>query len=542
MSYIHEEEVGRIVGEATSTQFIFVSNRDRYPPKYEYLVVKSREYVDGVLRDVDVLAQVQKIVTRSPVLSENMDVKTVELILNAGIDEVNVLGYARILGYIVEKNGRKKIYMPRRAVIPGNKVYIAPTNLLKKFFSFDEEEGLYIGNLILRQDVPVYISVNGFRRHLAILAQTGAGKSYTAGVLMEELLKKCGTIVAIDPHSDYVFLSRKRDNTRFELWDKITVYRNPNSTGRYSVDELDNVKPYTIKFSDLGYDEICNIAGIPEKFSNIRQVIRVALEELKNSGGDYDARDLYKLIEKYSRYDREALKSMKINIDAVIRSLKYIERLLRLKVFGDRSVDIMEILKPCHLADIDLSGLDDKSMDYIASRILRDIYIALRNGEFKHPVFIFIEEAHKFIPPKGVGKTYSKDIINTLAAEGRKFGAFLILISQRPCKIDSDSLSQCNSQIIMKMTNPQDQNAVRESSERVSEDLISDLPGLNPGEAIIVGEVTRIPVMVKVRERITREGGADIDVVNALKQIREKASLETMEYRVARKRGIWSEI
>ncbi|RLE69860.1 MAG: ATP-binding protein, partial [Thermoprotei archaeon] len=159
MSYIHEEEVGRIVGEATSTQFIFVSNRDRYPPKYEYLVVKSREYVDGVLRDVDVLAQVQKIVTRSPVLSENMDVKTVELILNAGIDEVNVLGYARILGYIVEKNGRKKIYMPRRAVIPGNKVYIAPTNLLKKFFSFDEEEGLYIGNLILRQDVPVYISV-----------------------------------------------------------------------------------------------------------------------------------------------------------------------------------------------------------------------------------------------------------------------------------------------------------------------------------------------------------------------------------------------
>jgi len=541
VSYIRE--VGRIVGEATSTQFIFVSNRDMYPPKYEYLVVKSREYVDGVLMEVDVLAQVQKIVMKSPILSEDMDVKTIELILNAGIDEVNVIGFAKILGYIVEKQGGKRIYMPRRAVIPGNKVYIAPSNLLKKFFSYDESEGLYIGNLILRPDVPVYISINGFRRHLAILAQTGAGKSYTAGVLMEELLKKCATIVAIDPHSDYVFLSRRKDNTRFELWDRITVYRNPNSTGRYSVDELDNVKPYTIKFSDLSYDEVCNIAGIPEKYTNIRQVIRVALEQLKRTGKEYTAKDLFNVIEKYSEFEREELKNMKISLDAVIRSLKYVERLLRLKVFGDRSVDIMEILKPCHLADIDLSGLDDKSMDYIASRILRDIYIALRDGLFRHPVFIFIEEAHKFIPPKGGPKTYSKEIINTLAAEGRKFGAFLILISQRPCKIDSDSLSQCNSQIIMKMTNPQDQIAVRESSERVSEDLINDLPGLNPGEAVIVGEVTRIPVMVKIRERITREGGADIDVVNALKQVREKISLEIgEEKKVSVKKGIWSEI
>ncbi|HDJ89398.1 MAG TPA: ATP-binding protein [Thermoprotei archaeon] len=514
-----------------------------YPPKYEYLVVKSREYVDGVLMEVDVLAQVQKIVMKSPILSEDMDVKTIELILNAGIDEVNVIGFAKILGYIVEKQGGKRIYMPRRAVIPGNKVYIAPSNLLKKFFSYDESEGLYIGNLILRPDVPVYISINGFRRHLAILAQTGAGKSYTAGVLMEELLKKCATIVAIDPHSDYVFLSRRKDNTRFELWDRITVYRNPNSTGRYSVDELDNVKPYTIKFSDLSYDEVCNIAGIPEKYTNIRQVIRVALEQLKRTGKEYTAKDLFNVIEKYSEFEREELKNMKISLDAVIRSLKYVERLLRLKVFGDRSVDIMEILKPCHLADIDLSGLDDKSMDYIASRILRDIYIALRDGLFRHPVFIFIEEAHKFIPPKGGPKTYSKEIINTLAAEGRKFGAFLILISQRPCKIDSDSLSQCNSQIIMKMTNPQDQIAVRESSERVSEDLINDLPGLNPGEAVIVGEVTRIPVMVKIRERITREGGADIDVVNALKQVREKISLEIgEEKKVSVKKGIWSEI
>jgi hypothetical protein len=55
----------------------------------------------------------------------------------------------------------------------------------------------------------------------------------------------------------------------------------------------------------------------------------------------------------------------------------------------------------------------------------------------------------------------------------------------------------------MKLTNPEDQNAVEQSSERLSADLLNDLPGLNPGESVIVGEVTRAPVMVKVRARAT---------------------------------------
>ena len=76
----------------------------------------------------------------------------------------------------------------------------------------------------------------------------------------------------------------------------------------------------------------------------------------------------------------------------------------------------------------------------------------------------------------------------------------------------------------MKLTNPQDQRAVAESSERMSQDLLNDLPGLNPGEAIIVGDLTKAPVMVKIRQRKTREGGSDIDVVALLKQARKAVS------------------
>jgi hypothetical protein len=74
------------------------------------------------------------------------------------------------------------------------------------------------------------------------------------------------------------------------------------------------------------------------------------------------------------------------------------------------------------------------------------------------------------------------------------------------------------------MTNPEDQKAIKTSSERVSEDLLEDLPGLNVGEAVVVGEVTRAPIMVKIRERRTQEGGADIDIVNKLAEARQEAT------------------
>jgi len=178
----------------------------------------------------------------------------------------------------------------------------------------------------------------------------------------------------------------------------------------------------------------------------------------------------------------------------------------------------------------DLSGLNDKVANYIAARVLREI-LALKlmqrsggDGVMKYPVFVFVEEAHRFIPDDE--ETLAKGILKRIAAEGRKFGIFLTLITQRPCKIDADALSQCNSQIIMRITNPEDQNAVRRSSERMSESLLNDLPGLNVGEAVVVGEVTRAPVMVRIRQRQTREGGADIDTVRLLREASAEAEAE----------------
>jgi hypothetical protein len=509
----NDKKVGFIVGEATTDLFYFASKIDDYPPKWEYLMVLSKEIVDGQEKEVQVLAQVERIVSASQFLSREVDFDALTRILQAQLEDLRTWGQARILGYIhfEPETKRRKVLLPRRAVIPGKPVSIAPASLLQDFYSATGEDGLHVGSLISRPDVPVYISASGFKRHLAIIAQTGAGKSYCSGVLIEELLKKGATVLVIDPHSDYVLLSQTRDGSPFAFSSRITVFRNRAATGRYR--DVGSVRPYEIAFTDLSPDEVCEIAGIRENAVNQREAVAGALKSL--GGAVYTPRDLLSVLENPTWAQDGRAKQ------AAESATKYIRRLCQLNVFATSSTSISEILKPMHASIVDLSGLEDRPMNYVASKILDDIYGAVSTGDFEFPVFVIIEEAHKFVPSRG--ETYASSIVNRIAAEGRKFGLFLVLITQRPSKINEDSLSQCNSQIIMRLTNPEDQAAVSRSSERMSAELLRDLPGLNPGEAVIVGEVTAVPVMVRVRGRETREGGADIDLVSKLKEAKAKA-------------------
>lgn len=529
------ELVGRIVEEATPEGFIFVASRESRPPKYEYVTVMSRELVGGDEREVYVLAQVIKVVSRSAAYSSDLDLEALQRVHQVGIDDANLLCKARALGFIAEEDGRKTVLMPRRAFFPGNPVYLAPDELVGEFFSYDLEEGLRVGCLVTRPSVDVYLSVNGFRRHVAVIAQTGAGKSYTVGVLLEELLRLGATAVVIDPHADYVFLSRDRDMRRHEYSDRIQVFRNPNSSGRYDPRQLDNVHELTVKFSELEPHEIASIAGIPEQWANVQQALRKAVSSLRKNGKDYTLDDLLDVLNGMSQSGRGVERA------AASRAYNRLVRLKKFKVFGDRTTSIENgILKPGFVSVLDLSGLNDASQDYIASWVLDGIFRLRRDGEFRWPVFVVVEEAHKFVPAKEKGRsTLSSAIINTIASEGRKFGVFLVLVTQRPSKIDSDSLSQCNSQIILRITNPADQRAVAAASERLSLELMEDLPGLNVGEAVIVGELTRVPVIVKVRRRLTREGGADIDLVGELRRARQALNLAPARYGVS---GVFSEV
>jgi hypothetical protein len=516
------KEVGVIIGEASSNEFFFSSKPGEMPSRWEYLLTYSEEDLDGTLKQVEVVAQTERVISASQALTKELEFDIIKKLIESGLADRKVWGKARVLGYLT---GSGDLQQPKKAVMPGKPVYMAPAGLLQRFYSYPESEAIEVGSLITRAEVPVSLSIKGFRRHLAIIAQTGSGKTYLAGIIVEELLRKGGTIIVLDPHADYVFLSRRTDGKKHELSDKMTVFRNPASTGRYSESEVGSVEPYEICFSDLDLDEIRMICRISRGSVNIINGLREALVRLKSEKAAFQPEDLSKKLLEAESWGAGSIDAK--TIDGAKAAAKYMARLIKMQVFTSASTGIDKMLRPMHLSVVDLSGLDDEASDYIVSKILSDVYEKVAEAEFEYPVFVLVEEAHRFIPVEA--NTYSKSIIKKIAAEGRKFGVFLVLVTQRPSKIHSDALSQCNSQIIMRITNPEDQAAVASSSERLGQTLLEDLPGLDKGEAVIVGEMTRAPIMAKIRKRTTREGGSDIDVVSKMKEAMDKAKQENVE-------------
>ena len=104
-------------------------------------------------------------------------------------------------------------------------------------------------------------------------------------------------------------------------------------------------------------------------------------------------------------------------------------------------------------------------------------------------------------------------MIETIAREGRKFGASLCLISQRPVNLSTTALSQCNTHIILRVTNPNDLDHIQMSSEGIDARVAKSITGLKVGEAIIVGEAVNYPVFVNIRDRksLKREKGAPLN-------------------------------
>ena len=520
------EEVGIVVGESSPSSFIFSVHPDLSDkvPRWEYVMAPlSRGFV---------IAQVQGVATYSSLLKKEMEYKALARLTAHLVEGCKHWRRARVLAYIDDINEASSSHKRvRYAVAPGTKVYLVPDHILKKLYS-GSGKTLYVGHLVTRADIKIGLSINGFRRHVAIIAQTGAGQSYLAGVIMEELLQKGGTIIVFDPHADYVRMTEPNGEWSSDLANRVTVYRVSTSISRYP--SIRNVKNLSICFSDLSLEEIFYAAGIEERFTNIRRAITQAYKILRGeveSGKrrSFTPRDLRVQLDKISADENKDSQTRK---DA-FRAISYISRLERLDIFGDETTPFSQMFVPQHLSVIDLSGLSDREADLIAYMILREIIVKKTQPEekcFKYPVFLFIEEAHRFIPPDKAGPTWSSPLIKRIAAEGRKFGIFLILISQRPSKVHQDVLSQCNSQIIMRITNPVDQKAVLEASEKLGEELFEDLPGLDKGEAIVVGDLINMPTIISVRRRKSYEGGADVNVDELLDEALRSAK-EEEEYR-----------
>jgi hypothetical protein len=170
------------------------------------------------------------------------------------------------------------------------------------------------------------------------------------------------------------------------------------------------------------------------------------------------------------------------------------------------------------LAILDLSGVPFEVLDITVGLITRFIYDSMFWGRHEtytgkgRPLLLAYEEAHNYLS-KNDNNSYSKEAVETVFKEGRKFGLGALVISQRPSEISETILAQVGTFIALRLTNSGDQSIVKNSAPDNLNSLIDLLPSLRTGEAIIVGEAIKIPSRVRIKLNVPRPTSDDPKLV-----------------------------
>jgi len=142
------------------------------------------------------------------------------------------------------------------------------------------------------------------------------------------------------------------------------------------------------------------------------------------------------------------------------------------------------------------------------------------------PILLVFEEAHNYLPSTGQSTTAARRTVERIAKEGRKYGVSIMVVSQRPTEVSETILSQCNNYVVLRLTNPLDQNYVRKLVPDTFASLTDVLPSLRQGEALIVGEAISMPLRVQIDFPNPEPNSSDIKFYEKWKQSESPTKIE----------------
>ncbi len=326
---------------------------------------------------------------------------------------------------------------PKLPFTPASPVYLARGENVRKALklSDDPSTGIYVGKL-KGLDCKVWLPIKRLGR-IFIVGKPGSGKSYTAGVIIEELLKKGIPLLVIDVHSEYSSLKVMGDVTSEEF----DVYP----------------KSYAESVVEFGDPKI-------------------------NPGAD-------------------------VSLEAL------------------ESANPEDLVVPGQCTIINLRGLLKEEQTSLVASLLERVFQAVVEGRLR-PFYCVLDEAHRFA---GRERTRATDVVRRFAQEGRKFGAGLIVITQRPQLLDTTVRGLVGTWIIHRLSDPNDMRITLESGglEGEWENVIA---WLESGEAVITGEaVEKIPIIARIRPRETKHGGEGFNPLDYIAKPSESTALKTLE-------------
>lgn len=553
LEYEDDEALGRVRSVDTATVVVAVDDVDRL----RKLQVNRLAALQSSRPGQHLVGIIQKI-TRTAVNAKGDLIDTDEQ-QEEEVHEINAVRIA-LIGTLVDRLGNKEnVFLRTLETVPeidsncfaleGDRL----TNFMRVIANIAEDsQKLSLGHYSLDESADAYLNGNKFfQRHAVIVGSTGSGKSWTTARILEQLaeLQNANAIV-FDVHGEYAPMEGPgfrhyriagpsdlgAANTLangvlflpywllgYEAMISMFVDRTdqnaPNQTMLMSRTIVNAKRAY---LQAGGHAEVLANFTIDSPIPFSLEAVLHELNELNTEmvagartgtekAGEFNGK-LSRLIQRLENKLTDRRLGFLFQGAAETMQFDWLERLVIALIAGTKDQDG----GTGGVKVIDFSEVPSDVLPLIVSLVARLAFSVQQWSEAscRHPVAIFCDEAHLYIPERhqagGAGEI-SVEIFERIAKEGRKYGVGLVVISQRPAEVNRTVLSQCNNVVAMRLTNGDDQAVVR----RLLPDSLGGfgdlLPVLDTGEALVVGDASLLPTRIRVSEPSKQPNSGTVD-------------------------------
>jgi DNA helicase HerA-like ATPase len=402
----------------------------------------------------------------------------------------------------------------------------------------DDGERLSLGHYTMDDKAEAFLNGNKFfQRHAIIVGSTGSGKSWTTARVLECVAKLPNANgIVFDIHGEYAPL--KADGIRHlriagpkdldakkALKDGVVFL--PYWLLAYEamismfVDRSDQNAPNqamlmsrTIIQAKQKYLETGKHIDVLENFT-IDSPVPFAINDVVNEleyldqemvpGARGEKQGLYhgklsRLIERLKNKQTDRRLGFLFQAPEETMEFDWLDKLVATLVAGTK--DQSDKLGGVKI--VDFSEVPSDILPLIISLVAKLVFSIQQwtPAENRHPIALFCDEAHLYIPERessSSGEAFAVNVFERIAKEGRKYGVGLVVISQRPSEVNRTVLSQCNNLIAMRLTNGEDQAVVRRLLPDSLGGFSELLPILDTGEALVVGDASLLPTRVRIQ-------------------------------------------
>jgi uncharacterized protein len=386
---------------------------------------------------------------------------------------------------------------------------------LRAIYTFRGRQGVEIGRLSQNEDIPAEIDVGELmRRHFAVLGSTGVGKTTSVSLLLKKSLVMMPKlrIIIFDPHNEYAAhfpgLAQIIDSESLELpfWmfkfdelaDVVFSGRQPHADERDALYEV-------IRVARAKYQtELSSSAGAS---AVRRQPVAEGNSVTSDTPTPYRIVDVIAVIEEWlglldQRFPRSELRALRYRLEGLNRDPRYRFMFGRLVVEDDIGKVISKVFRiPTRglpVTIVRLAGLPNEVTNSVVSVLARLSFEIAFCCSGAYEINVLCEEAHRYISSDN-RQTFgpARLAIGRIAKEGRKYGASLGIVTQRPSELDPTVLSQCSTLFAMRLANELDKGIIRAAAGVSAASTIAFLSSIADREAIAFGEAIATPMRMK---------------------------------------------